>query len=317
MRKSVFILEMPGRRRTATQDNQESEDLVGRLADVLERATNQPNHRARQEGNFKAPKFEGTGDVELFIRQFSEVARANEWSPLGTLLHLREALKEGAKDCGRGENVASILAALRAKYGLTPREARTRLTNLRRDPKTSLQEHASEVERLTNAAYADLPERCRTNMIVDTFSMTLGNAYLQRHLLAVGAETIEAAVRAGNEYQQIQPTSNRFGSRSAIMAMEGEDNLVDRPVHVDQASTNSATMDDVLAAIKALTTSLAGGNGRPPSGPRPPPRVNPQARTPGACWECGVMGHVRRQCPQIIRNQPNAPQQGNGYRPQQ
>ena len=73
--------------------------------------------------------------------------------------------------------------------------------------KTTLQEHAAEVEKLVNLAHTDLPAEYRTNMLVDVFSATLGNAYLQRHLLAVHAPTLELAVRAGNEFLQIQPTN--------------------------------------------------------------------------------------------------------------
>lgn len=41
-------------------------------------------------------------------------------------------------------------------------------------------------------------------MALETFSNILGNTYLQRHLLAIETRTIEDAVRAGNEFLQIQ-----------------------------------------------------------------------------------------------------------------
>ena len=73
------------------------------------------------------------------------------------MLHLRDSLRESAEDCGRAATVQAIYAALRARFGLSPREARSRLGVLRKDSRTSLQEHASEVERLVNIAYGDLP----------------------------------------------------------------------------------------------------------------------------------------------------------------
>ena len=86
------------------------------------------------------------------------MADANGWTDRSALLlHLREVLKDGARACGRGDTVDAIFVALRIKYGLTVREARRRL-NKRKDVRTSLQEHASEVERLASIAYADLPE---------------------------------------------------------------------------------------------------------------------------------------------------------------
>ena len=53
--------------------------------------------------NFKAPQYQGEGDVDLFITQFRDVALANEWSSQESTLHLRSALTGKAIGCGRGE----------------------------------------------------------------------------------------------------------------------------------------------------------------------------------------------------------------------
>lgn len=93
---------------------------------------------------------------------------------------------------------------------LTVREARARLSH-KRDPKISLQAPPTEVERLTNIAYADLLERYHANTVLGTFSTTVDNTYLQRHLLTTAPNTLEAAVRTGNEFPQVQPVNQRFG----------------------------------------------------------------------------------------------------------
>ena len=90
--------------------------------------------------------------------------------------------------------------SLRARYGLTPREAGARLAGLRKESRTSLQEHATEVERLVGVAYHGMEQEQRREMTVETFASTLNNPPLQRHLLAVATPTLEAAVRAGGEY---------------------------------------------------------------------------------------------------------------------
>lgn len=114
-----------------------------------------------------------------------------------TVLHLREALKEEARDCGRPEGLVSILRALRACYGMTTKEARNKLATLCRHFHTTLQEHATEVQRLLLVAYEDSPERHRLNMALGMFSSSLGNAHLQKHLMAIGVETLEVALRRG------------------------------------------------------------------------------------------------------------------------
>ena len=80
------------------------------------------------------------------------MARANQWKQPAQLLYLRESLKKGARDCGKAPDVAGVFNSLRARYGLTPREARARLAGSRKG-RTSLEEHATEVERLVGVAY--------------------------------------------------------------------------------------------------------------------------------------------------------------------
>ena len=115
----------------------------------------------------------------------------------------------------------AIYAALRARFGLSPREARSRLSVLKKDFRTPLQEHAAEVERLVNIPYADLLQEHRASMRIETFGNTLGYLPLQRHLLAVHTPTLEDAVRAGNEFLQIRP-ANEKGSTS-VRQIEDEE----------------------------------------------------------------------------------------------
>ena len=178
-------------------------DPMGRLADVLERLVAAPRAAHREE--YKAPHFTGESDVEYFISQFEDVADANQWDQEATWMHLREALREGARDCGQAATVRGIYAGLRARYGLTPREARNRLNNLRKEYRTPLAEHASEVKKMVERAYGDLPRENQEQMILEHFLNTLDNSYLQRHLLAVDPQTLEEAVRAASEWQQIKP----------------------------------------------------------------------------------------------------------------
>ena len=49
-----------------------------------------PSDKRRHE--FEVPCFDGKGDVELFMRQFVDVAAANDWPQPAALLHLRKAL---------------------------------------------------------------------------------------------------------------------------------------------------------------------------------------------------------------------------------
>ena len=113
--------------------------MWARLTDILERLA-VPQEPATP--HFKAPRYDGTGDVETFIQQFRDVVGANRWPDGAALLHLRQALEGDAKDCSRPTELEGVFNNLRARFGLTPREARTRLSNEKKGFKTTLQEHA-------------------------------------------------------------------------------------------------------------------------------------------------------------------------------
>ena len=40
-----------------------------------------------QRDQFKAPKFDGSEDVEMFIQKYNDVAQANNWNPQVAHLH--------------------------------------------------------------------------------------------------------------------------------------------------------------------------------------------------------------------------------------
>ena len=67
-----------------------------------------------------------------------EVANANGWNEVRTLIHLRESIKEYARDCGRSATLDGVVARLRGRFGMTPREARAKLGTLRKASKTTL-----------------------------------------------------------------------------------------------------------------------------------------------------------------------------------
>ena len=279
--------------------------MLGRLTDVLERVLTavppQPQAPAPvpvpQRDPFKAPQFDGTGDVNYFIRQFEEVANANGWGAGAGIIHLRAALRDSARDCGQAETIAGILAALRARFGITIREAKARLVSLRRDYKTTLQAHAAEVERLVNIAYADLPRQHRERMVMDTFHSTLNHGYLQRHLLAIETPTLEDAVRAGNEYLQIKTTSG-----TNIRKIEGEEDEPEEESQVKPVTTSA--MSTLLQAVQKLTEEVQKLKEKP---------ADKADRKALRCYGCKKEGHIRKDC----QTHPWPKKSGNEEGPQQ
>ena len=286
-------------RRAQSADRAGQDPGLGRLADLLSQLVNRPQQPPQPRETFKAPTFDGSSDVECFIRQFQDVSLANGWTDGAALLHIRTKLKEEAKGCGQGEDLQAVFTALRARFGMTRREARTCLAGLKRNSKTTLYAHAAEVDRLVQLAYAELPDQHRSDMSVELFCSTLGHPQLQRHLLAIPLPDLQAAVRAGNDYLQIQPSH-----MTDVKVVAPPDDSTDS---VKQITPDP--LQQLMRAVQDLTLEVSKLKGRQSGEPRRQPTK------PGTspCHNCGQDGHWRRDCPQRTTSTTSRPNQlGNG-----
>jgi len=77
--------------------------------------------------HLRAPIFSGEEDVEQFITEFSYVAAIWRWPNRVTLIQLRLCLTGPAKPYEISQDVGDIFEALRARFGLTARDARMQL----------------------------------------------------------------------------------------------------------------------------------------------------------------------------------------------
>ena len=80
------------------------------------------------------------GYLHLFLLQFNDVTEANNWHVLNRLLNLWASLEGGAANCGHKGTVTEILAYIRARYGLTDKQALDTLSIIRKPVKQSFHE---------------------------------------------------------------------------------------------------------------------------------------------------------------------------------
>jgi len=92
---------------------------------------------------------------------------------------------------GIGQNVGDIFEALKARFGLTARVACVQLQGLRKNPKTTLREHATVVEQPAQVAYGDLPANGQQSLALDAFLQSNNNIGQKQHLLVPEVETME------------------------------------------------------------------------------------------------------------------------------
>jgi len=165
------------------------ETLVTALREVG-RACQMP---AGDRYSLQTPIFRGDSYVEQFIRWLEDVATIVEWPVPVRLLQLWYCLTEPAKSYPLGPDRDHIFQALWARFGTTARNSRDRLQSLRRDLRTSLQDHANAIDKLAQIAYSRTdPEEWR-DLIYEAFFKTVGG--LQRYYLGAKISTIEKAGR--------------------------------------------------------------------------------------------------------------------------
>ena len=120
--------------------------------------------------SFKPLSFSGEEDVELFLRQFGDVADANRWSDLEKTLHLCGQLSVDAYSCWQGESWEEFAEDLWARYELTRAKAMDKLFNIQLKAGQNVYKQAAEISRLNSFAFLILPEADQREMGLEYFS---------------------------------------------------------------------------------------------------------------------------------------------------
>ena len=255
---------------------------------------------------FRPPTFMGEGDVELFVKQFDDVAEANGWTEVQQTLHLRTQLQGAAQNCGRGSSKAEIVGDLRARFGLTCRQAKDRLRTLRRGQGQSLHALCTEIARLVELGFPILPRPDQDAMVLDYFMQAVENKALQRHMLTVKPGTPMEAVQAAEEFFTAGGSERTFSSQRA-MPVEADYEVV-AMAREDQLHKSLAGFSQLLEGQTALLTKLLDRleDRRPVSTPA-------QTGTGRVrCYECGGP-HFKRHCTQeSARQGSNGRANGSG-----
>ena len=247
--------------------------------------------------SFKPPTFSGKEDVELFLRQFADVADANRWTPLERTLHLRSQLQGDAQGCGQGETYQDIVEDLQARYGLTRRGARDRLSNIRLKSSQNVHKQASEISKLVAIAFPVLPNTDQQTMALEYFSRAWESKAVQEHLLSRGPTTMREAVRATEEFLAIHESGPR--PRAHTVEQTQEDSEAERQATQAGFLMMAEAMKTQTALLQQLIVRLD----------TPPPTP-----TPVRCYDCGGP-HYRKDCPARHPAGNQHRQTGNGIDP--
>jgi len=252
------------------------------------------------------PIFGGDCDVEQFIREFEDVSTIAQWPAPVRLLQLRSCLTGSAKSYAIGEDVGQIYQALRARFGLTARDARTKLQNMRRDRRTSLQDHANAIERLALIVFSRTALEERRELIYEAFFSTFNDSGLQKHYLAAKITTIEEALEMGRSYYQVDNHHRADFTASQVKEAAKDDTTV---AAVADPAPTSPQITMLLDMVKGLQLEVVRLQQQQTGSQRADIRTRPNRLNQLTCWGCGAIGNVQRQCPH--KGKPHLNHQGS------
>ena len=286
-------------------------DPMARVAELLEAALTVQAPRDR----FNPPRFDGKSDVELFIAQFNEISNANQWDQNTTLINLRLSLEKDATECSRGQDVQAVFNNLRARFGLTVRQARDKLANIKRETGQTHHMLGLEVQKLVRLAYPTMGVNDQTVLAIETIKRSIDNKNLSRHLLAVPADTVEAVTAAADAFfqaGQMSATSrNKHGLNAIGLESDGEETQANA---ISNKLTDNAAVEiltKLLETVERNTATIAdlikqGSNNKQVrfGESRSNSKERGKATQSGQCHRCGSDQHYIRDCP---HNQGNLP----------
>lgn len=293
------------------------------------RAATQINQPRRQQ--IKAPKYDGIGDVEQFISAFQEIADTNEWTNQETLIHLRGSLSGKALDCGKGNNIETLLLNLRTTFGLTIKQARDKLEKIKKKSTQSFLEYGKEIKNYVEIAYPTMAEEDQEDIALDKFLRNTNNQELRKHLCTSRPTTVRAAVTLSDEFMSLESEN-----KTRVTAISEEPDMLLETLKIMQntlkeISTGATKTEDNSPYFPNQSYPLHMMPGQPmlpgqqmmpqlpfnpqefyghqdnrmymPGGytghlfPNPPSKKNFTKKTL-SCFQCGGP-HLKRNCPQL------------------
>ena len=261
--------------------------------------------RPRQTGNrsrtedvsnlltVKPRKFdEDTEDFEEWLDHFNAVASVNRWSEEDQCAILKAYLpprtltlfKELRPEIRATTDFFILSTALCNK--VTPPEKlevyKSEFKVRTKKPSENLDEFGRSLRKLARKAYPNLNDQVRDELAKDQFILMLPSSQLRIAVRQGRPETLDVAIRLAIEME-----SYREVEKANVIRNIEEQN-------VNQVST-TPTLAEMMKQNQDVLKELINSMQRFQS-------VRRGEKRPLKCWKCGVIGHIKRNCPKNDEN---------------
>ena len=251
--------------------------------------------------------FDGSCPWDDYKAQFELVAELNGWDDSTKALYLATNLRGPAQtllgdlDPHQRKDLTALTEALEARFGSASQNElyKAQLRGRMRGRDESLPELAQAITRLAKRAYHSAPPELLDTLARDHFLDAIPDTEFRWKIHQTHPRTLRDALTTATELEAFLAASRQRSPTARVLTNP------DKP-SVETKAAVSPVVDD-LAEIKEMLRALVGLGG-----PRPPVAPSPRVRNV-KCWNCGTVGHYKRECTLPIRYPPqSAGEQSSG-----
>lgn len=262
--------------------------------------------------------FDGTTDLEDYLVYYDQLSVVNQWQPgvkammLGLLLRGSARTVLAGLSADQRGNYHEVVKALRQNFAPV-QQVQTYLHELKarkRKAGESLAVLGRDIGRLVRLAYPGVDQVTRETLGINALMDAFPDAAIEirLHILRGQPETLQGAVALAMEVDAVMEASRPkpLARRTNVLMVGGEEEDEDEPrpppkkAKVKPAQSPSAKqLEEMAGAFKRMEAKLQSLE----RGLNRKPRDKSQVK----CFNCGKVGHYRREC----RSPPKDQNQGN------
>ncbi|GFX36848.1 gag-Pol polyprotein [Trichonephila clavipes] len=228
--------------------------------------------------SIKLSTYDGKSSWQVYKTQFSIVADANQWDSQTKACQLAASLRADAADIlqtlpeTQRLDIDALVNALELRFGEKCVKDYSRLQLKSRQQKVSetLQELATDVERLSHLAFSDCPTEVREVLALQHFIDGVRDPEIQKALRMADLKDLKGALVFAMKFEAAQQATRT--DRHPIRAVNESDTSNSSVERLERQ------MRSFMNRVESLMSQKADG------------------KKTLKCWTCGREGHLQRSC---------------------